>query len=312
MKKRMTKLFSLALAVLMLVSAFSVSAFAYTSDYVTIDCPENFDEKDYSTEDGFYVDIMYDEWYTNEDGSEYYTGNTVNVCVEACWNDTLEDYYYEEEIENLEWYLDGAVDSIDKTTYYYATIGEYDAVVYDAYYTYTGENYEGQRVTTKGLYSEVIIVENKCCVSVYIDVMGEDDLLLKRNQLAEQFLNAITYDTAAIQEAEDDEKSILIIVGAILIGGFLIGVIVVVVIIVVVVKASKKKKVQQPVCPYNNMNVPPQYYNPNVNAQPPVAPYGNQNVNVPVQTPPSYIQPPVVTPPATEENKENNTENLDN
>lgn len=308
MKKRMTKLFSLALAVLMLISVFSVGAFAYSSDYVTINCPENFDEKeDYSSEDGFYVDVYYNEWYTAEDGSEYYTGNTVNVCMEACWNDTLEDYYYEEELENLEWYLDGTVDSIDKTDYYYETIGSYDAVVYDAYYTYTGEDITGKRTTYECLYSEVIVVVNECCVTIYVDVMYADDLEACRNELAEKFLNSITYNVDAIQEAEAEEKSILVIVIAIIGGMFVIGIAITVVIIVVVVKASKKKKVQQPVYPYNNMNVPPQYYNPGVNV-----PNGNQNVNVPVQTPPSYVQPPVSAPATTEEITENNTENLDN
>lgn len=306
MKKRMTKLFSLALAFLMLVSVLSISAFAYSSNYVTIDCPENFDEKDYSDEEGFYVDVYYNEWYTAEDGGEYYTGNTVNVCMEACWSDTLEDYYYEERLENLEWYLDGAVDSIDKTDYYYETIGSYDAVVYEAYYTYTGEDATGKRVTSQCLYSEVVVVINECCVSMYVDVMYADDLAAYRNELAEKFLNSITYDVDAIQEAEAEEKSILVIVFAVIGGMFVIGIVITVVIIVVVVKSSKKKKAQPPVYPYNNMNVPPQYYNPGANV-----PYGNQNVNAPVQTPPSYVQPPV-SAPATEETEENNTENLDN
>ncbi len=281
----------------MIVPLFSVTGFAYTSDYVTIDCPENFDEKDYSTDDGFYVDVMYNEWYVAEDGSEYYTGNTVNICMEACWDDTLADYFYEDGIETVEWYLEGAVDSIDKTDYYYTTIGIYDVVVYDAYYTYTGENAEGQRVTTNGLCSEVILVTNKCCVSMYVDVMNEDDLLLKRNQLAEEFLNSITYNVEAIQEAEKEERNFIIGFSAVILGGFLISVIVAIIIVVVVVKSTKKKKAQQTFTPYNNTNVPPQYYNYN-----PQMPYGNQNVNV--QSP--------VNVPETSENKENNAENLDN
>lgn len=297
MKKRMIKFLSLSLVVLMIATLFSVNAVAYTSDYVTIDCPENFDEKDYSTEDGFYVDVVYSEWYKAEDGNEYYTGNTVNVCIEACWDDTLEDYYYEDGIEDVEWYLEGGVDSIDKTDYYYDTIGIYDVVVYDAYYTYTGENTEGQRVTTNGLCSEIILVTNKCCVSMYVDVMNEDNLVQRRNQLAEQFLKSITYNTEAIENAEAEEKNFVIGFAAVIIGWFLISTIIAVIIVVVVVKSSKKKKAQQQFTPYNNMNVPPQYYNYNPNM-----PYGNQNANV---------QPPVSVP-ETSINEENNTENLDN
>lgn len=289
MNKRMAKLLSLALVVLMLVSVFSVSSFAFSSDYITIECPENFDETDYSSEEGFYVDVYYDEWYTAEDGAAYYTGNTVEVYAEACWDDTIEDYYDKSNFDYMEMYLDGIVDSIDGTNMAYANFGGHDAVVYEMYYTYTGQTATGERKTVKGLYSEVIIVTHECCVTIDIDVMDVDALDLYRNELAETFLNSITYNDEAIQQAEADEKNILMI-GLAVVGGFLlIGLLVVVVIIVVVVKSSKKKKAQRTAQQYN-----PYGYNPNMQYNP----YGQYNPNSQAQSNNDHYTPYGQQPPA--------------
>ena len=87
----------------MIISIVSVNAFAYTSDYITIDCPKNYDEEDYSDAEGFYVNVYYSEYALDENNEEYYTGNTVDIYAEACWGDTLETYYDE---ETLEWLVE--------------------------------------------------------------------------------------------------------------------------------------------------------------------------------------------------------------
>ena len=303
MKKGFGKLLSLVIAVLMLASIFSVSAFAFSNDYVTVECPENFDEEVWSGEEGFYVNLWYEEWYTAEDGNEYYTGNTVDLYMEACWDDTVKDYYDESTLDYLEDYLEGKVDSIDSKSFTYANIGGYDAVVYDMYYTYTGETVSGQRETAKGLYSEVIVVTHECCVTLDIDVMFAEDLVVCRNQLAESFLNSITYNDEAIQQAEADEKNLLIIVFAVLGGVVLVSIIVPVIIIVVVVNSSKKKKAQRAAQQYN-----PYGYNPNMQYNP----YGQYNSNgqAPVnngQYNPYGQQPPVNNNQYNTYNPQNNT-----
>ena len=298
MKKRITKVFSLVLAVLMLISVASVGTFAYSSEYITIDCPENFDEEDYSDEEGFYTDVYYSEYVWNENNNDnYYTGTTVTVYAEACWDDTIEDYYDEATLEILV-ELNEEYGEIESQTMYYTTIGGYDAVAYDVYYTYTGADENGKRVVEDWLFSEVIVVKDRACITIDLDICDADDLLLYRNQMAEKFLKGISINAEKVAEAEKGEKITLLIVLLVLVG-------IIVVVIVAIFKSSKKKN--RPVYPYNNTGVPPQYYNPYGQMPYGQMPYGNQQGNVPAQTTPSYVQPPV-----TEENKENNTENLDN
>lgn len=297
MKKRITKVFSLALAILMLISVSSVSAFAYTSEYITIDCPENFDEEDYSQDDGFYTDVYYSEYALNENNEEYYTGTSVNIYAEACWDDTVESYYDEATLEMLV-ELNEEFGEIKSQNMYYTTIGGYDAVAYDVYYTYKGADESGKRVVEDWLFSEVIIVKDRTCITIDLDICNADDLLLCRNELTEQFLKGISINTEKVAEAEKSEKTTLLIVLIVLVG-------IIVVVIVAIFKSSKKKN--QPVYPYNNTGVPPQYYNPYGQMPYGQMPYGNQQRNAPAQTTPSYVEPPVA-----EENNENNPENLDN
>lgn len=299
MKKGITKVFSLVLAVLILISVASVGAFAYSSEYITIDCPENFDEADYSADDGFYVDVYYSEYVWNENNADnYYTGTTVTVYAEACWDDTAKDYYDEATLEALVELNKEYGGEIKSQNMYYTTIGGYDAVAYDVYYTYTGADENGKRVVEDWLFSEVIVVKDRACITIDLDICDADDLLLYRNQTAEKFLKCISINAEKVAEAEKGEKITLLIVLLVLVG-------IIVVVIVAIFKSSKKKN--QPVYPYNNTGVPPQYYNPYGQMPYGQMPYGNQQGNVPAQTTPSYVQPPV-----TEENKENNTENLDN
>ena len=75
-RKKMTRLFSLALTVLMLVSIVSINACAYTSEYMTIDCPQNYDEEDYSDVEGFYVNVYYSQYALDE--------NIINKNVNKC------------------------------------------------------------------------------------------------------------------------------------------------------------------------------------------------------------------------------------
>ena len=298
MKKGITKVFSLVLAVLILISVASVGAFAYSSEYITIDCPENFDEEDYSDEEGFYTDVYFSEYEWNENNNDnYYTGTSVSVYAEACWDDTIEDYYDESTLEMLV-SLNEDYGEIKSQNMYYTTIGGYDAVAYDVYYTYKGADENGKRVVEDWLYSEVIIVKDRACITMDLDICDADDLLFCRNKLAEQFLKGISINTERVAEAEKSEKITLLIV-------LLVLVVIIVVVIVAIFKSSKKKN--QPVYPYNNTGVPPQYYNPYGQMPYGQMPYGNQQGNAPAQTTPSYVQPPV-----TEEKKENNTENLDN
>ncbi len=296
MKKRITKVFSLALAVLMLISVASISAFAYASEYITIDCPENFDEEDYSADDGFYTDVYYSEYALNENNEEYYTGTSVNIYAEACWDDTVETYYDEATLEMLVELNEEYGGEIKSQNMYYTNFGGLDAVVYDVYYTYKGADESGKRVVEDWLFSEVIIVKDRTCITMDLDICDADDLLLCRNKLAEQFLKGISINAEKVAEAEKGEKITLLIVLLVLVG-------IIVVVIVAIVKSSKKKN--QPIYPYNNTGVPPQYYNPYGQMPYGQVPYGNPQGNAPAQATPSYVQPPVV-----EENNENEVNNV--
>lgn len=299
MKKRITKVFSLALAVLMIISVASVSAFAYSSEYITIDCPENFDEADYSSDEGFYTDVYFSEYEWNENNNDnYYTGTSVSVYAEACWDDTAEDYYDEATLEALVELNKEYGGEIKSQNMYYTNFGGYDAVAYDVYYTYKGADESGKRVVEDWLYSEVIIVKDRTCITMDWDICEADDLLLYRNQMTEKFLKGISINAEKVAEAEKSEKTTLLIVLIVLVA-------IIVIVIVAIFKSSKKKN--QPVYPYNNTGVPPQYYNPYGQMPYGQVPYGNPQGNVSEQAIPSYVQPPVA-----EENKENNTENLDN
>lgn len=289
MKKRFTKVFSLVLAVLMLVSVASINVFAYTSDYITIDCPTNFDEEDYSDVDGFYVNVYYSEYALDENNEEYYTGNTVDIYAEACWDDTLDTYYDE---ATLEWLVELNEDfgnSIKSKTMYYTTFAGYDAVAYDVYYTYKGADENGKRVVEDWLYSEIVIIKDRTCITMDFDLCDDEDLLVCRNEMAEKFLKGMSINAEKVAEAEKSEKIIALV-------GLVVFIGIIVIVIVAIAKSSKKKK--QPVYPYNNTCVPPQYYNPYGQV-----PYGNQQNNAPVQTPPSYVVPPVA-----EEDNENISE----
>lgn len=286
MKKRLGKLISLAFAVLMLVSVFSMSAFAFSNDYVTVECPEGFDVTDMSEDEGFYVNLWYDEWYTADDGDEYYTGNNVDLYITVALEDeTLEDYDYGEEyFETLEWYISG---TMNETEIKYEKIGGYDAIVYEMYYDY--DNSESNlRVTGECLYSEVIIITDNCVIDMYVDVIDAGDLVAYRNETVETFMGAITYNESAILESRVESEKFVSIIGAVAIGVVVIIAVVVIVIIVVVVKSSKKKKAQrmaqQQYNPYgynpNGQYNPYGQYNPN-GQQPPVNnnqynPYGQQ------------------------------------
>ena len=299
MKKRITKLFSLVLAVLMLISVTVVGASAYSNEYITIDCPENYDEEDYSAEDGFYVDVFFSEYVWNENNADnYYTDNTVNIYAEACWDDTVNDYYSEDALETLVGLTEEFGGEVTSKNMYYTNFGGLDAVVFDVYYTYTGADADGKRVVEDWLYSEVIVIKDRACITMDFDLCGADDLILLRNQTAEKFLKGITVNAEKVAEAEKSEKTTLLIVLIVLVG-------IIVVVIVAIFKSSKKKN--QPVYPYNNTGVPPQYYNPYGQMPYGQMPYGNQQRNAPAQTTPSYVEPPVA-----EENNENNPENLDN
>lgn len=304
MNKKITKAFSFAIAVLVLLSTFSIGAFATNNYGFDVTCPKNFDEtKGANLDEVGFFQSYYEEWAVAKDGSEYYTGNTVELYLDLplfCTELDIEDQYDSTLLEWVEEYVEGWAD-VTSSSYYYMNFGGFEAVAYDVYYHYHGADENGKREEYDGLYSEIYVICGAYEITVDIDVCNADDLLAKRNEIVEIFVDSIEYDAEVMTEMIAEDKTFLTVIVILLVGGFLFGTVVVVVIIVVVVKASKKKKVQQPVYPYNNMNVPPQYYNPYGNMQ-----NGNMQGNIPVQTPP-YVQPAV-----NEENKENNTENLDN
>ena len=259
--KRFGKLLSFVLAALMLVSVFTVSAFAFSNDYVTVECPENYDVEDLSESesDDFYVNLWYDEWYTSEDGNEYYTGNNVDLYI----NVALEDETLEEYFDQLEWFISGTKNSAEIK---YEKIGGYDALIYEMYYTY--EDYESNlRVTDECLYSEVYIITNNCVIDMYIDVVDAEDLVAYRNKTVETFMSSISYNEEAILANQAESAKLFAIIGAVIIGVVVIIAIVVIVIIVAVVKSSKKKKAQRAAQQYN-----PYGYNPNMQYNP----YGQQ------------------------------------
>ena len=254
--KKMTKFFSLTMVMLILMSVLSLNVFGFSNDYMTIECPENYDEEDWSTDDGFYVDVYYSEYKLDENGEEYYTDNTVNIYATACWDDTLETYYDEETLDSLaEMY-----DDVKSKNMYYTTIGGYDAVVYDIYYTYKGADEVGnKRVVNDCLYSEIVIVTDRTCITMDFDIWDAEDLTVYRNEMAELFLDGITLNTEKVAEAEKGEKAIVIVILAVIIVGAIIGLIVVVVFIVHSAKKPKNNQVY---------NAQPQMYNPYANMVP--------------------------------------------
>ncbi len=274
MKKKMAKLLSLALAVLMLVSVFSMSAFAFSNDYVTVECPEGFDVTDMSETESFYVNLWYDEWYTADDGNEYYTGNNVDLYITVALEDeALEDYDYGDEyFEQLEWYISG---TMSQTEIKYEKIGDYDAIIYEMYYDY--ENLDSNlRVTDECLYSEVIIITDNCVVDMYVDVIDAEDLVAYRNETVETFMGSITYNESAILESRAESEKLVSIIGAVFIGIVAFIVIVIIVVIVVVVKASQKKKAQR-MAQQQQYNFNPYTGQPIQNNQPwQYNPYGQQ------------------------------------
>lgn len=301
MKKGFGKLLSLVIAVLMLVSIFSVSAFAFSNDYVTVECPENYDVEDLSETDSFYVNLWYDEWYAAEDGNEYYTGNTVDLYITVALEDeVLEDYDFGEGyFDQLEWFISGTKNSAEIK---YEKIGGYDALVYNMYYAY--EDYESNlRVTDECLYSEVYIITNNCVIDMYIDVVDAEDLVAYRNEAVETFMGSISYNEEAIIASQVEGGKVFAIIGAVVIGVVVIIAIVVIVIIVAVVNSSKKKKAQRAAQQYN-----PYGYNPNMQYNP----YGQYNSNgqAPVnngQYNPYGQQPPVNNNQYNTYNPQNNT-----
>ncbi len=265
--KKSVKILSLALAVLMLATVFAVNAFAFSNDYVTVDCPENYDIEVVSDDfaDGLYTNLWFDEWYTADDGNEYYTGNNVDLYIQVALEDeTLQDYDMGEEyIETLELYISGTMSSGEIK---YEKIGGYDALIYEMYYDY--EDYESNlRVDKECLYSEVYIITNNCVIDMYIDVVDAKDPVAFRNKTVENFMSSISYNETAILESRAESEKLVTIIGAVVIGILAFIVIVVVVIIIVAVRASKKKKAQRAAQQYSAYN-----YNPNMQygQQPPV------------------------------------------
>ena len=304
MRKRITKVFSFALAILVLVTAFSVSAFATNEYGFSVTCPKNYDENKLAVfdEDG-YFSSYYEEWVTAEDGSEYYTGNTVDLFLDLPISYTELDIEDEYDSARLEWVKE-SVESwseITNSNYYYMNFGEFQSVAYDVYYHYHGTDENGKREEYNGLYSEIYVICGAYEITVDIDVQEADDLLAKRNEIVETFADSIEYDAEKMAAMIEEERLVLTIICVVLVVGVVVGII----IFVAVLKSSRKKK--QAVYQQSNMNVPPQYYNPYNRIPYGQVPYGNPQGNVSKQATPSYVEPPV-----TEENKENNTENTDN
>lgn len=270
--KKTVRFLSLTMVFLMLMSLLSLNVFGFSNDYITIECPQNFDEDNWSMEDDSVVDVYYSEYKLAEDGEEYYTDNTVNIYATACWNDKLETYYDEETLDYLVEYNEYSAE-IKSKTMYYTTFGGYDAVAYDVFYTYIGADENGKRVVEDHLYSEVIVVTDRVCITMDFEVSEADDLLLYRNEMAELFLKGISINAENVAKVETEEK----IIAAVIVCVLSVGIIA---IVVAIIKPSKKKKNSYPY----NTNIPPQYYNPYAQM-----PYGNQQRNNPVETSP-YVQ----------------------
>lgn len=264
--KKMIKSFSFIMVILVFVSVFSLNAFGFSNNYMTIECPENFDEYDYSTDGGFYVDVFYDEYALDVNGEEYYTNNTLSIYATSCWGDTLETYYDEATLDSLVELTEGGGNQITSKTMYYATFGGYDAVVYDVYYTYTGADEEGKRVVEDYLCSEVIVVTDRTCITMDFDISDDTDLLVYRNEMAEKFLKGMSFNAEAIADAEKREKTILAVVLTVVIGGVTVGLISIIALIVYSTKQSKKNRLHNKQLTYNSEQ--PQLFNPYENMVP--------------------------------------------
>ena len=282
MKKKITKVFSFVIAILVFIATFSVSAFA-TNDYgFSVNCPKNYDENKFANfDENGYFNSYYEEWVVAEDGSEYYTGNTVDITVDLpLFYDELkiEDYYDSTMLEWIEESVEGWSE-VTSTNQYYMNAGDFSAVAYDVFYQYHGSDENGKRKEYSGLYSEIIVICGVYEVTIDIDICDEGDLLQKRNQVLETFANAIEYDAEIMAEKVKEEKLISAVFGAVLVVAIVVGI----VIFIIVLKSSKKKK--EVFYPYNNMNIPPQYGSPYGQM-----PYGNPQGNKSVQIQPSDVE----------------------
>lgn len=283
MKKQTVKTISSLLAVLMLISVFTVGTFAVEADdfddledidilggnAIVFDCPQNYDEDNWAAfEDSDYFASTYSEWKTDENGEEYYTGNTVDITCN--WfpsfltDDDIKELYSEEDLEWAEEFVNG-LGKVTKTDFSYKMLGGLEAAVYDVYYHGFEEYENGKRREFDGLYSRVIFLCHGYETDMEINVRNADDLLAKRDEMLSAFMNSMRYDEQSATETIRENKKIAFSVIGVLLGIYLIFVAVVVTVVLVAVKPSKKKKVQNVPYQQNTTAIPPQYYNPNGN-----------------------------------------------
>ncbi len=277
----MKKALSLVLSVILLLSVFSVTAFAYIDDYVAIEMPDTFIPTTYAgMDDAGYVNVYYEEVYL-DNGKEYYTYNTIDMYVEipTFFDNDIETYYDEEETELLKSLFDGFEikdAQINKTE-----INGLDAIVYDVYYVFETADEDGARELIDSLYSEVIILKDGYLLTFYVDIgSGTVNMVSERDRLIKTALSSITLNPEGAENANKEA----VIVLAIIVG------IIIVAIVIIVFAGKAKKKIKQ--------NKQPIYQgNPNVFPQQQFVPYGTQ---------------PQAAPYTTPENEEINNEKLDN
>ncbi len=301
MNRRMVKLSSLAMAVLLLASAFSISALAYSDDYATIELPKEFIVEEYANmEEHGYINIYGEEIYV-EDGKEYYTYNDIDIYVETPElfnkNGIYEYYNKDETLDIVKGYVEDGNGTVVDAKYKETTINGIETMLYEVNYQWDGADESGARVVYDCFYSAVMYLSNGYLVTIYIDVSSDtQDLVGERDRLLNIAYTSIKLNAETAEVIAGQNNSYIITALAIVLGGLVVGIIITVIIVVVVVKASKKKQ-KAPVYPYNPNQ---QYYNPN-------APYGNGMPQQPAE-------PPMMqnTQPSDEVPAENNSENLDN
>lgn len=286
MKKEIVKTISSLIAVLMLISVFALDTFAVEKDdfdeledfdlfngkAIVFDCPQNYDEDNWAEfEDSGYFASTYSEWETDENGEEYYTGNTVDITCNRfpsfLTDDDIKEVYSEEDLEWTTEFIDG-VGKVTKTNFSYQMIGGFEAAVYDVYYRGFEERENGKRREYDGLYSRIIFLCYGYETDIEINVTKADDLLAKRDEMLSVFMNSMKYDEKSAAETIRENKKIAFSVIGVLFGIYLIFVAVVVTVVLVAVKPSKKKKVQNMPYQQDVTAIPPQYYN--MNGNPPV------------------------------------------
>lgn len=256
----MKRVLSIVMAVIIL-SLMTVSAFAYDNEYITVNCPENFEESTFFSENPDDVAaVALEEYTTREDGQEYYTGNYINIWMTVnVENASVFDF-------NNQKYCDSTAENIAASC---AEVGEtceittknmemsrfmdMDTAVCSVYYTAKGETDDGIVYRYNGLTTYMVYVYGEYYVTVCSTAIDDLDdgidvnLKQENDRLSETAVSSLTLkvpsteEILAQQEEEADEAlkaaAPVFIIAAVV---WIIMIAVFIIVIVLVARSCKK------------------------------------------------------------------------